>query len=36
MATCVILRNPVTILVTDFTNLDNLINDLLIINSVLL
>ena len=28
MATFVALRHPVTILVTDFTNMDNLTNDL--------
>ena len=32
-ATFVILRHPGTILVTDFTNPDNLTNDLLILNS---
>ena len=32
MATFVVLRHFVTILVTDFTNPDNLTNDLLILN----
>ena len=33
MATFAILRHPVTILVTDLTNLEHLTSDLLIINS---
>ena len=36
MATFAILRHPVTILVTDFTNLDNLTNGLLIFNSLII
>ena len=36
MATFAILRHPVTILVTDFTNLDNLTNGLLIVNSLII
>ena len=35
MAIFVVLRHLVTILVTDFTSLDNLTNDLLILNSLL-
>ena len=35
MVTFVILRHPVTILVTAFTNPDNLTNDLHILNSFL-
>ena len=31
----IILRNPVTHLVTDFTNIDNLTNDLLILNTLI-
>ena len=33
MATFVVLKHPVTTLVTDITNPDNLMNDLLILNS---
>ena len=33
MATFVVFIHPITILTTDFTNQDNLTNDLLIINS---
>ena len=36
MAAFVILRHPVTILVTDLTNLDNLTHDLLILNFLIL
>ena len=36
MATFVVLRNPVNILVTDFTNPENLTNDLLILNSLII
>ena len=36
MATFVILRHPVTILVTDFNNPDNSANDLLIFNSLMI
>ena len=36
MATFVILRHPVTILITDFTNPNSLTNDLLIFNSLII
>ena len=36
MATFVDLRHPVNILITDFTNPDNLTNDLLILNFLIM
>ena len=36
MATFVILKHPVAILATDFTNSNNLTNDLLILNSLII
>ena len=35
MATFVVLKHPITVLVTDFTNPDNLTNDLLILKYLL-